>query len=97
MATKIRQPNVNEHYSHRYGKQINVRPQTDDKARISLDKYSLQMAALVPQIRRLALVSDRDRIEAARMVAERLCERMRLSNGFHHYWDSVGGVMSERD
>lgn len=56
--------------------------------------------------RRRALVSDQDRIEAARLAALGLAVKMNLPGLFrvatgrpaawHHFMDSGGGIVSER-
>ena len=45
---------------------------------------------------RTALASDLDRIEAARLAAERLCDWLRVDGVWNVYVDSLGGVVSER-
>ena len=49
LAIMSRLPRVNPDDSDRYQEQANVRQGADDKARISLDPYHFQMAAVARQ------------------------------------------------
>jgi hypothetical protein len=48
-----------------------------------------------PKTRRLALVPDIDRIDAARLAAERLCDHLMIWGTWNVYVDSVGSIVSE--